>query len=524
MQRSFRPIRTSHGGRPGFSLVEMLVATALVVLIMLLFAQIYGAAIKSITTQRSLSRNDQKARVFTTVLREDLQNMTFRQPSAPYGDVRGLVVLAPGDEALVDPVNQRGYLYISENEFPGSSPNDREQVDDLIQFTAMVRVGSRGDAATRNERGPYSGRAANETGTTNNADLDDGLADGRGVSRAAEICYFVRRGNLYRRVLLLRDPPAAPLPLDPQPTNAAGVRKYSASGIQDYNGPGSFYHDYDYSATRRGNGAANFLWFHSVDSLDNTRGLSNHPIAIPQLRFGFNLAATNPALASVEFINGGADYIGRFTAEETSSTAFTFPGTGVGPSNPYEQAATLTLDATTGAVSGFQNGDRAGEDLLLPNVDAFDIDIVDESLTTTPPGPTVILSMGEGQDFNSAFSPDQKFDTWHPAAGNTIPWRGLRVPGGFVTWTANSPASLGVQLQPNNQSASIIYECIRAGNTGEVRPEFPLVPGTVVQDGQASWMAIDNRIPLKGIQFTIRYRDIDSNQPRYVTLFHSFVE
>ncbi|MFO1092490.1 MAG: type II secretion system protein [Planctomycetaceae bacterium] len=64
--------------RRGFTLVEMLVATALVMLIMLLFADVFGAAVGTMTAQRGIANNDQKARSFTTVLRHDLAGRTYR--------------------------------------------------------------------------------------------------------------------------------------------------------------------------------------------------------------------------------------------------------------------------------------------------------------------------------------------------------------------------------------------------------------------------------------------------------------
>ena len=125
----------------------ILVATALVMLMMLLFAEVFGAAIGTMTAQRGIANNDQKARSFTTVLRHDLDGMTFRaaasrgQTGAAYFEpdanasgvfdipaedwsgngrqdtivlsARGVVPLAPGD--AVEP-EQEGYLYYSEND------------------------------------------------------------------------------------------------------------------------------------------------------------------------------------------------------------------------------------------------------------------------------------------------------------------------------------------------------------------------------------------------------------------------
>ena len=49
-------------GRSGFTLVEMLVSVALVLLMMSLFASIFSMASGSVSTQRGISNHDQKAR------------------------------------------------------------------------------------------------------------------------------------------------------------------------------------------------------------------------------------------------------------------------------------------------------------------------------------------------------------------------------------------------------------------------------------------------------------------------------
>mgnify|MGYP006969401543 FL=1 len=60
----------------------MLVATALVMLIMLLFAQVFEAAVGTLTDQRGLSNNDAKARTISTILRNDLRKGVFRASPA----------------------------------------------------------------------------------------------------------------------------------------------------------------------------------------------------------------------------------------------------------------------------------------------------------------------------------------------------------------------------------------------------------------------------------------------------------
>ena len=76
---------TTHHHAPGFTLVEMLVATALVALIMVLFAEIFSQAVGTMSAQRALANNDQKARTFSDTLRNELQRLTVRSPTVNAG-------------------------------------------------------------------------------------------------------------------------------------------------------------------------------------------------------------------------------------------------------------------------------------------------------------------------------------------------------------------------------------------------------------------------------------------------------
>lgn len=64
--------------RAGFTLIEMLVATTLVLLMMLLFAEVFGLATETVTMRKGMAANDQKARLLTTRFDNDLSARTFR--------------------------------------------------------------------------------------------------------------------------------------------------------------------------------------------------------------------------------------------------------------------------------------------------------------------------------------------------------------------------------------------------------------------------------------------------------------
>ena len=68
----------ARGVRGGFTLLEMLIATTLVLLMMLLFAQVFGLATETVHIRKGMAANDQKARLLTTRIDNDLSARTFR--------------------------------------------------------------------------------------------------------------------------------------------------------------------------------------------------------------------------------------------------------------------------------------------------------------------------------------------------------------------------------------------------------------------------------------------------------------
>lgn len=569
-----RTIRTAKQSRSGFTLTEMLVATALVVLIMLMFAQIYGSAVGSITEQRALANNDQKARTLETILRSDLQSMTYRQPQFPYGDVEGIVPLAPGDESIVDPANQRGYFYLSDN-------NWDDPTDDVLQFTVMLRAGQRGDAVNRNQRRHFTGKATGLS-VANQPLADDGnTSNSQGASRAAEVSYFLRNGNLHRRVLLLRDPIPASVKRSSQPGASNGAAKYNSnSANRNYtDGSGEFLRDFDYSATRffDPGTSATYLWFNSVESLSNHLGQRNNPIALPWNRFGHYNNSTVSAEHGLprEFIEEVPDtsadkFLGRFTMQETAHSGYNYPGEF---SNVNRRSVDLTFEENR-VVNGLHDETfRVAEDIVLTRVTEFNVEVFDPTADTNDDGiqgPAGFVDLGhdlendnlttlqndqlrpifgQAQRDNTTYGPrtggNRVFDTWHTSIGSLMsnagpPFRPLqseieyrignqdvRV---FSDWAAlpNDPRPTGNStrtiLFPTGHNRSFGFEFRGGMNPGSKEPEWPRTPGAIVQDGGITWECIDNRIGLRAIRITIRYIDQRSNIPRQVSLVHSFVE
>jgi hypothetical protein len=634
MRRSRLSTLVTHS--PAFTLVEMLVATALTVLIMMMFAQIYGTALGTISNQRGIANNDQKARIIGELLRGDLQNMTYRQPGSAYGNVRGIVAMSPGDEVLIDPIKQQGYFYFSENEIGVDT-------DDVLQFTIWIPVNGSGNHLQTADAIPLLGRAQN-LGIANEPELDDGFpGDGRGRSRAAEVCYFLRGGNLYRRVLLLRDPLNSDQQSDPQPTKSDRSRLFGPSS-RNYIA-NSFWNDFDYSATRifddpsdsDSNGLTSYLWFNSISSLSNAQGTRNHPIALPWNRFGHlndqrggntNHGMPREWLTSTATSPAGDYFLGRLTHTETSSSSATYPGNETG--YHYQlfsrtNSGGMTYDTSLNTIYELEAGTRWAEDLVAANVEAFDVKVWDDasgmfvdlgygSTYSTPKnqnklyGSRIASSGADGAYGNSSVDDDgngttddfselgwpgsddtinRVFDTWHPntslnlgsnrppyapvttTTSQIVYWQKataltvgtvylpFAVPGlydedfngnrvldsgedlngndlldTYEDANNNNTLDSGEDLNSNSAfdlprkmaSASLRAVVVKAGTTGTTAPEWPLSANSKVYDGSVIWEIQDNRIGLKAIQVTVRYKDVQSGSPRQVTLEHSFVE
>lgn len=399
------------GSRRGFTLVEMLVSTALVLMILLIFAQIYRSATTTLVQQRGIAQNDARARMVATILRGDLLNATYQEvtsstsygvaPSTPYD------VAAMG-YASVDYTHpsQRGYLYISENDVD----ND---IDDVLQFTVQISSTTRG----RDDH-PYLGKASQlgrpssassgvgafDPDDVNQPEYDDGNpSNGATQSRAAEVVYFVRRGTLYRRVLLLRDPLPAPVEFTEKPSmgqNGQGGLLIEDDGtydnVADAQASGTdgrdFWNDFDLSAIYKWNDSngdnvrdpaptdSYELHFNGLKHLDP---LISPNLGIPEYRFGFvSDKSLNSHHRPREYTTGPTDsttpnreFIGRYLHEETSHADFRWPGEEP-PAAAHPYRRTLALN-NRGVATAYAGGPRAGEDILLPNVDAFDVKVWD---------------------------------------------------------------------------------------------------------------------------------------------------
>src|SRR5262245_12317821 len=358
--RSKCPADIPSGGRPmhraGFTLVEMLVATGISILMLTLFLPIFQMATQSMTVQQGMSANDQKARMVQTMLRNDLNGDPCDKSDSgkekPYRTFRNLVPYGANEhnEPNFDKTARDGYFYISEN-------NPDNDADDVLQFTVATpdtathrfygRVGPvlADDDGNYGDMGGLGGLLGNLLNPLlqvqlpppgnywpDQPEFDDvqGIPNGVGSSTMAEISYFLRNGNLYRRVMLIRKPNVVNPLDDHSPADLLGGAL--SLSLYEPGGPRNYFTDYDFSAIHDGTG----LRFHGKTGLGvGACGGSMFSLTSPAWRFGFDNTSSPGNGFGIPREHVGTNFIGRFTHAETSHPNFNFPGRiGVGFPNP----------------------------------------------------------------------------------------------------------------------------------------------------------------------------------------------
>src|SRR5271157_464514 len=164
--------------RRGVTLVEMLVTLAVLLIMMVAIVNIFQAATGALNSAQVYQELDNQLRLLDSTIRSDLNGVTCK--------------LTPPN----NPQNNPGYLEYGENEFADVQGEDS---DDYIRFTAKAPAGR-----------PFTGRmwvpppnAANLTQAQAQTLFLAGYQPITTTSDYAEIIYFLRNGNLYRRVLLV---------------------------------------------------------------------------------------------------------------------------------------------------------------------------------------------------------------------------------------------------------------------------------------------------------------------------------
>ncbi len=167
------PTRRPCRPRRGVTLVEMLVVVALIVLMMTILVQIFQSATGAMSASRITQELDVNLRQIDSMIRADLNGVTAK-------------MTPPNDPAL-----KTGYFEYGEN-----SPADAqgEDTDDYLAFTVKAPEGQ-----------VFTGRQwlSNLNPTTGSQTINQNIQPVTVTSQVAEIIYFLRNGNLYRRIFLV---------------------------------------------------------------------------------------------------------------------------------------------------------------------------------------------------------------------------------------------------------------------------------------------------------------------------------
>jgi len=176
-------------GQRGFTLVEILVATALTLLMMGMVVTIFALVTDSISGSSAALEVADRLRAVKDTLQTDLEGITatLAPPRDPKNDEGYFEYI----EGPVGPIYSAEDFVVDENGNADTSGLVGD-LDDVLMFT------------TRSRGTPFTGRWL-------------GSATGAAQSQVAEVCWFMRGTTLYRRVLLVMPSHSDPLPTETSP-------------------------------------------------------------------------------------------------------------------------------------------------------------------------------------------------------------------------------------------------------------------------------------------------------------------
>lgn len=337
--------------RLGYSIVELLVATLLTTIVMLAVVRIFSAVSEGVSDSRSMLETFDRVRAAKIRLQRDLAGITVRPIPPRHEGADGYLGIVEGP---VGTTLSTKPWDVAVNSDDGDSPDTTVgDFDDILMFT------------TRSPDEPFVGRYG--TGTRE--------------SDVAEVAWFLRGKNLYRRVLLVKPGLGGMAsPTDDLSVRATGGGSVTANSLADLARRENRYaHPWNESSA---NGFPNDvrLW-----------GAYRLPTAIEAEAFGNNAAAQNPTPGAY---STGLDF---WTGDPHLGLGYL-----AGVSDPSSRAPT---------------------DLILTNVIAFDVQVYD-------PGVADYVDLGHGGGgglFGHGGDPASGL-----AASNSYAPDGARV---YDTWT-----------------------------------------------------------------------------------------
>ncbi len=562
------------GRRAAFTLVEVLIATAVSLVLMAIVASIFSIFATSVSHSRATIEMADRLRATQNRLQQDLDGITAKTlpPLSPEQGLGYLEIAEGPIGTYFPPLTVGGQLddngnLVQVGGFSASpAPNNNFDTvigdnDDVIMFT------------TRTQGEPFVGRftfldapAAGETPDGNDAIGPFKVRVLNLQSQVAEVIWFIRGTTLYRRQLLVR-----PQRLPDADTRDAGYTQYSIAA-------GHFsYQNHDISMRQKGGlaeatvqpaGTFEVVQPNTLGDLTNRQWRYAHqPRVWPHVGPSFWTRLGMPTLRESSFA-GGFPWPYMIPANVPNVALGLIEPNGVGAPalfglmhriplttasgneefDPfYRQHPFDQVQPITGTLLGYfdPNAARATEDVILNNVSSFDVRVWD------PGAPVYSAAVVGGGPLAVPMSPGDPGYLATAAAGNAPVTVGAYVD---LNYLIPAGATLPPAQYPRPQFADA--GDVRSGLRPDPADPYPFYTydtwsnayerDGVDQDGDGlideGADGIDNPpvvngpddalereapppypVPLRGLQIRVRVFEPDSRQVREVTLVKEFL-
>lgn len=448
--------------RDGFSLIEVLIATALTLILMGAVVNIFGRMTDRISDSRSVLEMADKLRTVSNLLQRDLEGLTCR-PIPPLDPAKGEGYL----EIVEGPVGVVPGLTVGWDSDQGTVDNNMLDNDDILLFT------SRSPAA------PFIGRFAGNRTIT---------------SDVAEIAWFVRGRTLYRRVLLVAPGALANTSLSPAGyyMNFDVSARVGTSGVTLGKMVGNTLGD----LTKRENRFA-----HSRNWPYDVRGWGQ--LGLPTLR---ETASSNWNAGLMEPSTYGPPFISRIDYWRNwwqTPNSFTAQG--------------QQVEAETGTMQQFVQNSRVAEDVVLNNVIGFDVKVWDPGFLVSGNQVGAYRDLGYT---NSAYSANYNYRAY-PGAPAPVFWH-LGNPQSGLSAAANGSRVYDT-CSTHYETEGRYGTAANDSAAGQSTNGFDDDGNGVIDDPAEQIAPPPYAAPLRGISVTIRVFEPDSRQIREVTIVQDFL-
>lgn len=532
-----RAVRSAR--RPAYTLLEILVATALSLILMAAVVEVFADVSGAISSARDTLEMSDRLRTAAAVVRQDVEGCTL-QPMPP-----------------IDPREGKGYLQITEGDigplvYPEASVRNIDDPSSIVDDSTAGDLDDMLLLTTRTKGRPFVGRFGTET-------IE---------SKVAEVAYFVRGGTLYRRTLLV-SPGLLPRMLTWLDATGNGG---NGNGLLEYgelNNP-SAYALFDVSCHLESSTTGSGTVWHLVP---NTLG----DLTKLQCRFGHWQDPATGAFPGHPHQSAGWSEFGLPTLRECTSSQFfndwwtakglaslsaldgTIDDRKPAPEDVYDPWLNplpwANVDPDTGDMNRYLAGERVGEDVLLTNVLGFDVKVWDPGapiilyqpssgspVTAVPGDPSYLRFVAAMVNGTSGYQPvaygayvdlnylgNLSVTYANPSKPNGVPnpqfaWSGF-AGSGLRRGNSGAPASACVY---DTWSTSYESDGINQDSAGdsvidEGTNGFDDDGTNGVDDPGERETSPPYPYPLRGIQLKIRTFDPSSRQIREVTVVHDFL-